>query len=207
MVAKASFATMSQNFRARIVYRPRSAIDSIFSMADFLDDSGLIQTQLFFYSQQRRAAKLSGHVIVENRNGLVVSAQLSAATGTAERDTAIEMIEQISGSQRITVGADKAYDTKEFVKNLRELNVTPHVAQNICRNRHSAIDNRTTTHAGYEISQKKRKRIEEVFGWIKTVGLMRQTRYRGVERVGWMFTFAAAAYNLVRIRNLTTAAA
>jgi len=158
---------------------------------------------------ESKEAQLSylGHVIIENRNGLVVKAQLSAATGTAERDTAVEMIEQLSGSQRITVGADKAYDTKAFVKNLRKLNVTPHVAQNICRNRYSAIDNRTTTHAGYDISQKKRKRIEEVFGWIKTVGLLRQTRHRGVERVGWMFTFAAAAYNLVRIRNLTTAAA
>ena len=148
-----------------------------------------------------------GHLIIENRNGLVVSAQLSQATGTGERDKAVDMIRQISASKRITVGADKAYDTKEFVRNLRELKATPHVAQNVCRNRSSAIDNRTTRHAGYEISQKKRKRIEEVFGWIKTVGLMRQTRYRGVERVGWMFTFAAAAYNLVRIRNLTTAAA
>jgi IS5 family transposase len=101
------------------------------------------------------------------------------------------------------VGADKAYDTKEFVSKLRELNVTPHVAQNVCRNRHSAIDQRTTGHAGYDISQKKRKRIEEVFGWMKTIGLLRQTRHRGKERVGWMFTFAAAAYNLVRIRNLT----
>jgi len=148
-----------------------------------------------------------GHLIVENRNGLVVTAELSQATGTAERDKAVEMIRQMSGSKRITVGADKAYDTKEFVRNLRHLNVTPHVAQNICRNRNSAIDNRTTTHPGYQISQKKRKRIEEVFGWLKTVGLMRQTRYRGVERVGWMFTFAAAVYNLVRIRNLTITAA
>jgi transposase len=148
-----------------------------------------------------------GHLIIENRNGLVVSTQLSHATGTAERDQAVEMIRQLSGSKRITLAGDKGYDTKEFVRNLRELNVTPHVAQNICRNRHSAIDNRTTAHAGYAISQKKRKRIEEVFGWLKTVGLMRQTRHRGADRVGWMFTFAAAVYNLVRIRNLTTATA
>jgi hypothetical protein len=134
-----------------------------------------------------------------------VSAQVSAATGTAERDTAVELIQKIWRSGRITVGADKAYDTKEFVRQVRQLKVTPHVAQNVCRNRHSAIDNRTTRHAGYEISQKKRKRIEEVFGWIKTVGLMKQTRHRGAERVGWMFTFAAAAYNLVRIRNLMRA--
>src|SRR5262245_31271131 len=147
-----------------------------------------------------------GHLIIENRNGLVVSAQLSQATGRAERDQAVEMIRQMSGCERITGGADKADETTELLKTLRELNVTPHVAQNICRNGDSAIHNRTTTHAGYAISQKKRKRIEEVFGWMKTVGLMRQTRHRGVERVGWMFTFAAAAYNLVRIRNLTTAA-
>lgn len=144
-----------------------------------------------------------GHLIIENRNGLVVGAQVSTSTGTAERDTAVAMLEQLCGVGRITVGADKAYDTKEFVSKLRERNVTPHVAQNICRNRHSAIDQRTTGHAGYQISQRKRKRIEEVFGWMKTIGLMRQTRHRGKERVGWMFTFAAAAYNLVRIRNLT----
>jgi len=143
-----------------------------------------------------------GHLMIENRNGLVVSAQVSLATGTAERDTALDMIKEIAGKKRITIGADKAYDTKEFVRNLRNLKVTPHVAQNICRNRHSAIDNRTTSHTGYEWSQKKRKRIEEVFGWLKTVGLMKQTRYRGTDRVGWMFTFAAAAYNLVRMRTL-----
>ena len=163
------------------------------------------QARLYRKGGQEALLSFLGHLIIENRNGLVVSAQLSQATGTAERETAVEMIGDISGSKRITLGADKGYDTKEFVRNLRGLNVTPHVAQNVCRNRHSAIDNRTTTHAGYEISQKKRKRIEEVFGWLKTVGLMRQTRHRGVERVGWMFTFAAAAYNLVRIRNLTTA--
>jgi transposase len=165
------------------------------------------EARLYRKGGQESLLSFLGHLIVENRNGLVVSAQVSAATGTAERDTAVEMIRSMSGAKRITVGADKAYDTKEFVRNLRELNVTPHVAQNVCRNRHSAIDNRTTTHVGYEMSQKKRKRIEEVFGWMKTVGLMRQTRHRGIERVGWMFTFAAAAYNLLRIRNLTTAAA
>lgn len=143
-----------------------------------------------------------GHVLMENRNGLVVDARLSPATGTAERDVAIEMIRDLENGHRVTVGGDKAYDTKDFVANLRELNATPHVAQNICRNRHSAIDGRTVSHPGYEISQKKRKRVEEIFGWLKTVGLMRQTRHRGKDRVGWMFTFTAAAYNLVRIRNL-----
>ena len=163
------------------------------------------QARLYRKGGQESLLSYLGHLIVENRNGLVVSAQVSAATGTAERDTAVELIQKIWRSGRITVGADKAYDTKEFVRQVRQLKVTPHVAQNVCRNRHSAIDNRTTRHAGYEISQKKRKRIEEVFGWMKTVGLMKQTRHRGAERVGWMFTFAAAAYNLVRIRNLMRA--
>jgi transposase len=143
-----------------------------------------------------------GHVVMENRNGLVVGAKVSAATGTAERDTAATMIGEIAGGRRITVGADKAYDTKQFVGDLRGMTVTPHVTQNICRNRLSAIDGRTTTHAGYAISQKKRKRVEEIFGWMKTIGLLRQTRHRGKARVGWMFTLAAATYNLVRIRNI-----
>jgi transposase len=143
-----------------------------------------------------------GHVLMENRNGLVVDARLSPATGTAERDIAIEMIRDLENSHRITVGGDKAYDTKDFVADLRGLKATPHVAQNICRNRHSAIDERTVSHPGYQISQKKRKRVEEIFGWLKTVGVMRQTRHRGKDRVGWMFTFTAAAYNLIRIRNL-----
>ena len=161
------------------------------------------QARLYRKGGQESLLSFLGHLIIENRNGLVVRAQVSLATGTAERDTALEMIKEISGKKRITIGADKAYDTKEFVSNLRNIKVTPHVAQNICRNRHSAIDNRTTSHTGYGLSQKKRKRIEEVFGWLKTVGLLKQTRHRGKDRVGWMFTFAAAAYNLVRIRNLT----
>jgi transposase len=152
-----------------------------------------------------KEAKLSyqGQVLMENRNGLVTQAQLTQATGTAEREAALEMAEQIPhrDSGRVTLGADKAYDTQDFVAQLRELKVTPHVAQNN-NNRASAIDGRTTRHAGYPISQRKRKRVEEIFGWIKTVGLMRQTRHRGLERVGWMFTFTAAVYNLVRIRNL-----
>ena len=104
----------------------------------------------------------------------------------------------------MTVGADKAYDTQEFVAEARNLKVTPHVAQNNQR-RQSAIDGRTTRHAGYAISQQKRQRVEEILGWLKTVGSMRKLRHRGVELVGWMFTLAAAAYNLVRIRNLATA--
>ena len=150
-----------------------------------------------------KEAKLSyqGHVLMENRNGLVTETRLTQATGTAEREAAVEMIEQIADGQPVTVGADKAYDTRDFVRDLRGLHVTPHVAQNTTQ-RCSAIDGRTTRHAGYAISQRKRKRVEEIFGWIKTVGLMRKTRHRGMARVGWMFTFTAAVYNLVRIRNL-----
>ena len=150
-----------------------------------------------------KEAKLNyqGHVLMENRNGLVTETRLTAATGTAEREAAVEMIEQIADGQPVTVGADKAYDTRDFVRDLRELKVTPHVAQNT-KNRSSAIDGRTTRHSGYAVSQRKRKRVEEIFGWIKTVGLMHKTRHRGLARVGWMFTFTAAAYNLVRIRNL-----
>jgi transposase len=147
-----------------------------------------------------------GHVLMENRNGMVIDARLSQATGTAERDVAVEMIRDRGSRCRVTVGGDKAYDTKDFVSNMRRLKATPHVAQNICRNRYSAIDGRTVSHPGYEISQRKRKRVEEIFGWIKTVGGMRQTRHRGKDRVGWLFTLTAAAYNLIRIRNVVAMA-
>jgi transposase len=149
-------------------------------------------------------AKLAycGNVLIENRNGLVVDAELLQANGTAERDAALLMAERIEGSKRVTVAADKGYDTKEFVREMRGMNVTPHVAQNDQRRGGSAIDGRTTRQPGYKVSQFKRKRIEEVFGWLKTVGMLRKTRHRGVHKVGWVFTFAAAAYNLVRIRNL-----
>ena len=140
--------------------------------------------------------------MIENRNGLVVDAELLKCSGTAERDAARMMIGSFEGDKPITVGADKGYDTKDFVKDLRQMNATPHVAQNVKRPGGSAIDGRTTRHAGYQISQMKRKRIEEVFGWLKTVGLLRKTRHRGLFRVGWVFTFAATAYNLVRMRNL-----
>jgi len=142
-----------------------------------------------------------GHLLTENRNGLVVSTRTTQAYGTAERDAALLMAEQIPGTGRVTLGADKGYDTHDFVGELRHMNITPHVAQNDT-NRRSAIDERTTRHDGYRVSQRKRKRIEEVFGWMKTVGLLRKLRHRGVEQVGWVFTFIAAAYNLVRIRNL-----
>src|SRR5687768_989136 len=145
-----------------------------------------------------------GHVMIENRNGLVVNGLVTQATGYAEREAGLKMTEERSGKHRITVGGDKAYDTKEFVRELRLRNATPHVAQNTV-NRTSAIDARTTRHPGYEVSQRKRKRVEEVFGWVKTVGMLRKTRHRGVERVGWMFTFGLVAYNLVRMRNMMDA--
>jgi transposase len=141
------------------------------------------------------------HVLMENRNGLVVDAMTTAATGTAEREAAVTMVEDIPGRHRVTVAADKAYDAAAFVAEMRRLGVTPHVTQNT-KGRRSAIDGRTTRHEGYGISQRVRKRIEEVFGWAKTVGNMRKTRHRGTARVGWMFTFVTAAYNLVRIPTL-----
>jgi transposase len=148
----------------------------------------------------------SGHVLMENRNGLVADAAVLQASGTAEKEAALEMIGNIPGDHDVTVGADKAYDTKEFVKETRNMNATPHVAQNNKRRR-SAIDGRTTRHEGYTISQRKRKRVEEIFGWMKTVGGMRKLRHRSLELVRWMFTLSTAAYNLVRIRNLSIAVA
>ncbi len=153
-------------------------------------------------------AKLAymGHVLTENRNGLVVDVRLTQATGIAERVAAAEMLQGKAASQRVTLGADRGYDTAGFIKQMREMKVTPHVAQNDS-GRRSAVDARTTRHEGYVISQQKRKRVEEVFGWKKTVGLQRKTRFKGPDRAGWMFTLAAAAYNLVRMRNLQAAAA
>jgi transposase len=157
---------------------------------------------------QGREAKLSymGHVLMENRHGLAVRVQATAATGKAEPETAEDLVEPIAGDRRRTVGADKAFDTADFVQAMRDLNVSPHVAQNVT-GRRSAIDARTTRHPGYPISQRARKRVEEIFGWLKTVGLMRKARHRGTDRVDWMFVFACAVYNLVRIRNLQEAAA
>jgi len=151
-----------------------------------------------------KEAKLSynGNLLVENRHGLIVNTEVFEANGTAERDAALVMLEQIPGTKQITVGGDKGYDTADFVAECRNLKVTPHVAQNLERPGGSAIDARTTQHPGYAISQRKRKRIEECFGWLKTIALMRKVRHRGIFKVGWVFTFAAAAYNLVRMRNL-----
>lgn len=152
-------------------------------------------------------AKLAfcGNVMTENRNGLVVETELAVASGTAEREAALEMIDRIEGEHRISVAADKAYDTKDFVRQAREKGATPHVAQNLNRPGGSAIDARTTKQPGYGVSQRKRKLVEEFFGWMKTVAGQRKTKYRGVWRVGWIFTFVAAAYNLVRMRSLRAA--
>jgi transposase len=153
-------------------------------------------------------AKLAylGHVLMENRHALVVDARLTLATGTAEREAALEMVAARPGNRRITLGADKAYDVASFVADLRQRNVTPHVAQNTT-NRRSAIDARTTRHPGYAVSGRVRKRIEEVFGWTKAAAGFRKTRHRGLARVGWMFTLTATAYNLVRLPKLVGAAA
>jgi IS5 family transposase len=152
-----------------------------------------------------REAKLgyAGHLLMENRNGLAVSACVTPATGTAERDVGVAFAQTLSGKGRVTLGGDKGYDTQDFVQDLRDLQVTPHVAQNNAKRR-SAIDRRTTRHPGYQVSQQKRKRIEEIFGWLKTVALLRKLRHRGTARVNWIFIFATAAYNLVRIRKLVS---
>lgn len=141
-----------------------------------------------------------GHVMMENRHGLAVGAQVTHATGKAEREAAHALLGEIPRRGRISLGADKGYDQPRFVQQLRERGVTPHVAQKI---RYSGIDSRTTRHATYQLSQRMRKRVEEIFGWLKTVGMTRKVRHRGLPRVDWVFTFALAAYNLVRIRNLT----
>jgi transposase len=146
-----------------------------------------------------------GHVLMENRHGLVVAAELTRAAGFAERRAAVELVAARAGAGPITVGADRAYDAADFVRELRELGATPHVAQNTA-GRRSAIDGRTTRHAGYRQSQRARHRIEEVFAWVKTIAGQSKTKFRGLDRVRWYFTLAAAAYNLIRLPKLLGAA-
>jgi transposase len=148
-------------------------------------------------------AKLSymGHVLMENRNGLLLQTFLSEASGRAERDAALLMAEALPAGKRVTLGGDKNYDTQEFVRELRGMNITPHVAQNTTKRR-SAVDERTTRHTGYEVSQRKRKRVEQSFGWMKMIGMLKKVKLRGIEKVGWLFTFTGAAYNLCRLRKL-----
>lgn len=144
----------------------------------------------------------SANVLMENRHGLIIDTEVAHATGTAERDSALAMLERQPGrKRRRTLGADKGYDTKEFVAAARERGFTPHVARNTT-GRRSAIDGRTTRHAGYTVSQRKRKLVEQGFGWGKTVGLLRKLRHRGKDLVGWMFAFTSAAFNLVRMQRL-----
>jgi hypothetical protein len=156
-----------------------------------------------FKKSRGSEAKLSylGHVLMENRNGLLVQTFLTESNGRAERDAALLMAEAIPGGKRVTLAGDKNYDTQEFVRELRGMNITPHVAQNESK-RSSAIDERTTRHVGYEVSQRKRKRVEQSFGWMKMVGMLRKVKLRGIDKVGWLFTFTGAAYNLCRLRNL-----
>ena len=159
-----------------------------------------------FRKGRGKEAKLSfiGHALMENRHGLLVDSRVSEANGTAERDVAETMLAAVPGRHPLTVGGDKGFDTRGFIAALRELKVTPHVAQNTT-NRRSAIDGRTTRHPGYVASQRIRKRIEEAFGWIKEIALQRRARHRGKDRVGWQFTLAAAAYNLIRLPKLLAA--
>jgi transposase len=148
-----------------------------------------------------------GHALMENANGLVVDARLTRVSGHAERLAALDMIAPRAGRPvPITLGGDKGFDAANFVMELREINVTPHVAQNSTPRRRSAIDGRTARHSGYAASQRIRKRIEEVFGWVKTIAGLRKTKLRGIEKVGWAFTFAVAAYNLIRLPKLMAAA-
>lgn len=151
-----------------------------------------------------KESKLSyqANALMDNRHGLIVDTEVLPATGTAEREAALAMVDRLPPrKRRRTLGADKGYDTKDFVAGLRSRNVTPHVAQNTA-NRRSAIDGRTTRHAAYAVSQQKRKLVEQGFGWQKTIGLMRKLRHRGLQRVRWMYAFTSAAYNLVRMRRL-----
>jgi transposase len=158
---------------------------------------------LLYRKGDGQAARLSylGHVLLDNRHGLVANVCVTAATGTAERDAAL-LLASVSIPPGGTLGADKNYDTKALVSDLRAIAITPHVAQK----KHTAIDARTTRHPGYAVSQRKRKLVEQVFGWMKTVGGLRKLRHRGGALVDWMMTFAAAAYNLVRLRTLHIAA-
>jgi transposase len=148
-----------------------------------------------------REAKLSyaAHVLMENRHGFIIDTAVTPADGYAEIDAALTMLSALPATGRVTVAGDKGYDTRRFVRTCRQMGITPHVAQKTSQ---SAIDGRTTGTPGYAISQQRRKRVEEAFGWMKTVGLLRKLRHRGGPLVHWVFTFAAAAYNLVRLRTL-----
>lgn len=162
------------------------------------------EAKLYKKAQGERAKLCYGaHALMENRNGLLLDLRMSPANGTAEREQALNMLRQeLPGTRRMTVGADKAYDTRDFVNSCRDIGITPHVAQNNT-NRSSAIDERTTQHPGYSISQRVRKRIEEIFGWVKTVGNFRKTRYKGQAKTQHAAYLVGTAYNLLRIAKLS----
>jgi transposase len=151
-----------------------------------------------------KEAKLSygGHILVENRNGMIVDTEVDVVTGNGETTAGLAMLERVPGNHRVTIAADKGYDTRTFVDGARCLRATPHVAQNTS-NRRSRIDGRTTRHSGYTASMAKRPRVEAPFGWLKQYGLQRRPMFRGVERIRWAFTFAAATFNVLRLSNLT----
>ncbi len=167
------------------------------------------EARLWRKSQTAEAKRSDlGHVLGQNRHGLIGNVRVTRAHGrAAEREAAVEMAREIPGGRkRVTLGADRGYDTREFVEQLKDRNVTPHVAQNVS-GRRSAVDGRTTRHEGYWASQRRRKRVEEFFGWAKVVAGLRKVKLRGREKVGWLFTLAAAAYNLVSMRSLMAATA
>lgn len=154
----------------------------------------------------RQTPRLSymGHVLMENRNGLAVASEVTQASFRGEMDAALQMIQDLDGEHRKTLGADKHYDQEWFCEELREQAITPHMAQNLhVRRFKSAVDGRATRHEGYGISQRKRKLVEEIFGWLKTIGLIRRPHFRGKRKIRFVFTFALAVYNLLRISNLT----
>ena len=161
-----------------------------------------------FRKSRRTGAQLCymGHVLMDNRHGLVVDALITRAEGKGEHKGAISMIEEMKGTHRITLGCDKGYDDGTFISRLREMKVTPHIAQNNSATHTSYIDDRTTRHEGYSVSQRKRKLVEQIFGWGKTIGNLRKTKYRGLGKVNWMTKLTMSAYNLIRIRNLAFAA-
>jgi len=149
----------------------------------------------------------ASHVLTENRNGLVVDSRLTQARGTAEREAALDMLAAQPGESRKTVGADKLYDTEDFIAQCRALNITPYVACNDKRRGGSQLDDRTTRHESYKVSQRLRKRIEETFGWGKAIGLIRQVKVRGIDKVNLVYQFTCMGWNLVRMRNLLAAGA
>jgi IS5 family transposase len=204
--------TLIEAWASQKSFRPKDGSGSSSTSGDFRGQKRSNATHASTTDPQARLyrrthhgeAKLSylGHVLMENRHGLAVGGCVTQATGFAEREAAVELVEGLPTRRRVTLGADKAYDTRDFVARMRANEVTPHVAQNT-RGRSSAIDRRTTRHDGYAMSIARRVMIERIPAWIKNVALLSKTKHRGRDRVDWMFVFALAAYDLVRIRNLS----